>query len=535
VLLAAAGLHATTTSAATAPATPAARPAAATANALAMRAAEALGGLQKIRAVRNITLNGYGQWAYQNGGGRITGDPDAPEKLIAANDLRRVYDLEHDRFQAQERRNNLFPFLLPNGHAYALLTQGLDGDVGFNVNAQGQANRVALLADGDGVHMRRMWMLNNPIALVRTLLDPATRLSAPRMEAGRWVVDATLKQGWKLSVGFQADGLPRFVRWAGPQTNLGEVVYTTVFTGYGDVGNGLMLPFGYRTRENWRDVDYFKLYVDAYQIDSAIPDLAAPAAVRSAPEPASYPRPTITPTPVAKGVWRLSNGTSVIEFKDHLVLFELGMNTRQAQAVIDAAKALAPGKPIRYLIASHNHFDHTAGLRLGMAEGATLIGRPVSGELFREMHDHPNVEFKDALALKPQPFRFRPVTERLRLQDETQTVDIYWGRQNAHMQDVIFAYLPEHKVMIEGDLVTAAYEWQHWPDTFRDVIAHYKLDVERVVPVHGVIPNHPTHIYTHAEAEEVLKGGTERARKNCADLQAKGVYHPGCPIQSKYY
>src|SRR5688572_24891747 len=72
------------------------------------RAAAALGGLERIRAIRNITLAGYAQYAYQFGGGRISGDPAAPDKYLAANELRRVYDLEHGRFQLAERRNMLF-------------------------------------------------------------------------------------------------------------------------------------------------------------------------------------------------------------------------------------------------------------------------------------------------------------------------------------------------------------------------------------------------------------------------------------------
>ena len=83
------------------------------------------------------------------------------------------------------------------------------------------------------------------------------------------------------------------------------------------------MPLGYQTRLDWRNIDFFKLYVDAYEIDTNIPNLAAPAAVRNAPEPPSYAVEPPTSTPVAKGIWRINNGTSVIEFNDHLVLFEL--------------------------------------------------------------------------------------------------------------------------------------------------------------------------------------------------------------------
>src|SRR5688500_4380322 len=82
-------------------------------------AAKALGGMERIKNIKNITLTGYAQYAYQFGGGRITGDPAAPEKYLAANELRRVYDLEHNRFQLAERRNMLFPFLAPFGHSWA--------------------------------------------------------------------------------------------------------------------------------------------------------------------------------------------------------------------------------------------------------------------------------------------------------------------------------------------------------------------------------------------------------------------------------
>jgi hypothetical protein len=95
----------------------------------------------------------------------------------------------------------------------------------------------------------------------------------------------------------------------------------------------LLLPLGYDTHLDWRVIDYLKLYVDSYQIDSSIADLAAPAAVRSAPEPPSDPVSTVTSVPVAKGIWRIDQGgTSVIEFKDHITLFELDAKPAAGQS-----------------------------------------------------------------------------------------------------------------------------------------------------------------------------------------------------------
>jgi glyoxylase-like metal-dependent hydrolase (beta-lactamase superfamily II) len=500
-------------------------------------AARALGGADRIRAVRNITLHGYAQYAYQMGGGRIAGSTDAPEKYLAANDLTRVYDLEHGRFEMRERRNMLFPFLGPFGHSFALNDNILDGDIAYDRDGD-RAQRVPAFSDNplmmDGVHMRRMWMLNHPTALMRALLDPATTLAPPRQVGGVTVIDARLKQGDKLAAAFGANRLPAWIRWSHPQSNLGQANLTTYFSGWSDV-SGLLMPFGLQTRLDWRNVDFFKLYVDAYDVDSTIPDLAAPASVKNSTEPPSYPVQAVTSVPVAKGIWRISNGTTVIEFKDHLALFELGVNARgQAKAVLDYARSLAPGKPITLLIASHNHFDHTAGLRVAVAEGITIIQRRASESLFREMAAHPATDFPDDLAKATRPLKFLAVTDRLRLSDETQTLDIYWGRTNGHMADVLFAYAPGPKVLMEGDMISAAFDWQHWPDTFRDAMAYYKLDVEKISPVHSVVREHPD-VLTYQQADELLKGGTERARQHCADQQAKGNYWPGCPIQSKHY
>src|SRR5262245_12978097 len=63
----------------------------------------------------------------------------------------------------------------------------------------------------------------------------------------------------------------------------------------------------------------------------------------------------------------------IIAMKDHLVIFDAPYGERQSRWVIDAAKAKYPGKPIRYLVLTHHHMDHTGGLRTYVAEGAKMI------------------------------------------------------------------------------------------------------------------------------------------------------------------
>ena len=72
--------------------------------ALIARAADALGGRDRILAIKTLTIEGYGQLAYQNGGGNITSSIDAPQKWIDVNDYVRVIDLEHGRSRVRQRQ-----------------------------------------------------------------------------------------------------------------------------------------------------------------------------------------------------------------------------------------------------------------------------------------------------------------------------------------------------------------------------------------------------------------------------------------------
>jgi glyoxylase-like metal-dependent hydrolase (beta-lactamase superfamily II) len=497
-----------------------------------VEAANALGGLAKVNATRNITLYGYGMSAYGFGGGNITGGPNAPQKYIAENDLRRVYDLENNRFQQLERRNMLFPFAGAGGHDYALQNLVLDGDIAFETRRDGVVIRSPRWTEGfhfqDGVHMRRMWGLNNPVALVRAALKPETQVSNVRTANGETVLDLVLQEGDKLSMGItQSTKLPAWVRWSNPHNNLGEVTFTTYFEGFTPF-SGLLLPLGYKTVLDYRNVEYFKIYVDTYQVDTQIADLRAPDSVRNVND-ARPPEPQIQARQLGKGIWRLTpGGTTVFEFADHLLLYELGGSPARGKAIIDFANTLVPGKRATELVISHTHFDHTSGFRAAVAEGLTVISLPENEGILRDMATWRAPNFPDILERNRQPLKFRPMGEHLRLQDSAMTLDLYWGRTNNHMAHSVFAYAPEQKVMAEGDIATAAFDYQWWPDAYMDAIEHYKLDVETLSPVH-------MDVMKQAEVIELIKGGVQRARERCAAELAKGNYFPGCPVQSLRY
>jgi glyoxylase-like metal-dependent hydrolase (beta-lactamase superfamily II) len=289
----------------------------------------------------------------------------------------------------------------------------------------------------------------------------------------------------------------------------------------------------YVTKTDWRNVEYFKVFVDNYAVDTKIDDLAANLSTHLAPQAdldADLVSP-IRPIKIADGVWYLQffgQATIAFEFADHITLYELHRKP-MAAALIDAARHIAPGKPVTQLIISHAHSDHIAGIRVAVAEGLTVIARRGNEDIIRDMVTHLSPDYPDMLSKHPQPLKFIAVDEHLRLSDSKLTVDVYWDRMTSHMADGLFAYVPSAKAFVEADLATAARTYQYWPDNFEDDIDYYKLDVETLLPVHFGTP------MTKAEAIEFIKGGVQRARERCAQEAAKDEPHIGCPVLSHRY
>ena len=515
----------------------AAPPAGDAAHAALSAAATALGGIDRIRSVRNITLVGYGNYAYQFGGGNVTASVHAAQRYEAANDLRRVFDFEHGRYQQSERRKMSFTFALASLTSNAPVNQILDGDIAYDIGPDGKAARIPRFLPSpwqlDGLHMRRMWMLNDPVALVRAALDPAATLGNLRTEAAAdgpvQVMDLQLREGDRLSFALSSrTHLPYWVRWTAPHNNFGQLSFTTYLQGYVPVA-GLMLPLSYQTITDWRNIDYFDVHVDGYEVDATIPDLAAPESIRAASEPTPALQP-LKVTPIAKGVWYISaadEGVPVFEFDDHLALFDLNRKP-YAKAIIDLARTLVPGKAPTQLITSHQHSDHLDGIRVAVAEGLTIISRRDNERIIRDMVTHPAPDYPDELATHPRALKFIPVDEHLRLADHSMTLDLYWARDNSHMADGLFAYDPDAKVMAEADIATAAHDYQWWPDNYMDNLEYYHLQVDTLLPVH--FPP-----MKQAEVIDFIRYGVQAARARCAAELANGNYHIGCPVLSHRY
>src|SRR5262245_19611555 len=149
---------------------------------------------------------------------------------------------------------------------------------------------------------------------------------------------------------------------------LGDTPVEITYSGYRDF-NGVMFPGQIvRTQGGYPVLD---ITVSSVTKDPAV-DLPVPDQVRSY----TLPPVTVTAEKLAEGVYYIRGGSHhsvAIDQRDHIVVVEGPQDEARATAVIAKLKETIPNKPIKYLVNTHVHFDHSGGVRTYVAERATIV------------------------------------------------------------------------------------------------------------------------------------------------------------------
>jgi len=473
-------------------------------------AAAALGGADRIQAANTVTIEGVGQ----NLNLGQNQSPDATQPILAVSGFKRSVDFAANRSRLEQTRTANVGNTVP-----ARQIVGLDGDVAYNVSPTGAATRASAAAAKD----RKAELLHHPVGALRAALAQGASIANPRKDGGNDVVDVTTADGQKftLSVDTQARTPTKVTtvtdNVGGP---LGDMVVETSFANYTESG-GLKLPTRITTRNDKYTVA--DIQVSRNTVNGEAGDLAAPADVTSAAVPPAAAPPTVTAEEVGKGLWYLagqSHHSVLAEFADHLVLIETPQNETRSAAVIAKAKELRPGKPIKYVINTHHHFDHSGGIRTAFAEGATVITHEGNKAFFEAVANRPHSLTPDGQSRSPKPPVIEGVTDKRVLQDSTRTLEIHHVAGNVHSDTMLMVYFPAERLIVEADVYnppappaaapvvqTAAPAAATPPPVFPFVanfvenVHRLGLKVDRIMPIHG-------RIVPFAEAEAAAKTAT---------------------------
>jgi glyoxylase-like metal-dependent hydrolase (beta-lactamase superfamily II) len=260
----------------------------------------------------------------------------------------------------------------------------------------------------------------------------------------------------------------------------GDAAVTTDYSDYRAVG-ALRLPF--RTDQDGPGPERWRSTVTHVELDVPLADsLFVP------PQGLALSINTPPITKLADGVYALPAGVA-IEFDSFVLVFEAYGDNRRSEANIARIRSAIPSKPIRYVVSSHYHEDHLGGVREYAALGATFITtRDVVARLEGNLHSRH--------AMRPDSFSIRPrrpdieIVDTARIiEDRTRRLELYQIGPTAHVDRILIGYLPKERILIEGDLldIPGGKPSVGGEDTeqFADKIRALRLDVARIVPIHG--------------------------------------------------
>jgi glyoxylase-like metal-dependent hydrolase (beta-lactamase superfamily II) len=429
--------------------------------------------LKTLRYTASGTGGVFGQ-AYQPG--------MAWPKLNVSN-LMRLHDYDSASFRQDQaisraERNG--------GGGIPLLGQGEQRTVGMlqgsiSWNMIGPAPVAAPVAADQRIH--DLW--TSPHGVLKAALKNQATASQRSVDGKNYTAMSFTEPGRFMATAFvSAQGLVDRVESSLPHPVMGDTPVVTEYLDYKDFG-GVKFPARIRQTQGVHPV--FDVQVSEVQVNQAS-GIVTPELVRTPTERAVAEK-------AAEGVWFIGGGSHnsvAIEMKDHIILVESPLYDGRASVVLAEVKRVIPGKPIRYVVSSHHHFDHSGGLRAAIAEGATVVASANAVAYYQRTFANANRISPDVMAKSGRSAKIEAVDGKRMLTDGARTVEIHQITDNIHAQGFLMVYLPAEKLLVQADAYTPSAPNTPPPATPNDNhvnlignIESLKLGVERILPLHG--------------------------------------------------
>jgi glyoxylase-like metal-dependent hydrolase (beta-lactamase superfamily II) len=379
----------------------------------------------------------------------------------------------------------------------------VSGNYAWGLSPQGQLN-----AQPGAAESRQFMIWTSPHGFIKAAAQAGNATVEDRYY-GRQnrtvkVVGFTTMGKYRVTGEFNNDNLlERVITWI-PDPVMGDMMVEIRYSDYRDVGSGAKFPFHIHGHQgdhpllpgghNWLDLR-------VSDAKANVPDAAVPVPdnVRNAPAP----QMRVAAQKLGDGVWLMGGGphnSVAVEFKDFVAVVEAPLGEARSNAVIAEIKKTIPNKPIRYVVNTHHHFDHLGGVRTYAAQGATIVTDDRNKDFYQKVVLAPQPRTLEPDRLSQSPFAptgpgpnmLQTFTDEYTISDGQRSLVLYHVENLNHDDDMLVAYLPQDKILVNADLWSPPPAGAAPPANVNaNAIALYKnvkrlkLDVAQHVPIHG--------------------------------------------------
>ncbi len=449
------------------------------------RALDAMGGADALGNVKTLSIKGTSrQWEPEQ-------SVNAGGEMRFANES--TFEALGDVASRSARIDWVKNFVYPSTRTFKfgeIITPAAGYVAGIDANARNKQN---LESNPPGHAMsslrlattQREFRRASPLLLLEMRRNPDLLSGSPDIAVGAVsypAVNYKAAGDQTFTVMFDPQtGLPARIRTLDNDNVYGDSTYDLVLSDWRTFG-GIKVAASRQYQINGKTIQEFKITDAAFNVPVSADSFAIPAAAKAAaakPATASVPyqwviRRQIIGTyldsenltfdsrttssmrlnELAPGVQHTAGGGAnslIVEMRDHLIVFDAPVNDWFSNWVIKAAKEKYPGKPIKYLVLTHHHMDHTGGMRAYAAEGAAIVVGPGNGAHFRKYLAAPFTLNPDLASRDLSRTQVMEVADKQVFSDGKRDVAVF-GIENPHANGMMIGYVSDARIGFVTDL-----------------------------------------------------------------------------------
>lgn len=200
--------------------------------------------------------------------------------------------------------------------------------------------------------------------------------------------------------------------------------------------------------------------------------------------------PKLSAKALAKDIYLIENvdgdrNVMFVNMGTYIVLTEAPLSSATSRSILEVIHTTLPRIPVKYVHLSHFHNDHIAGIAEMIKEGATIICTenmklPVMTMLSNT----------DQNLYKTGKIDFLLFNHKKELQNGQRKLE-FFEIPNSHAKGMSFLYLPQEKIIYQGDLLSLPADSYLTPaitvtKEFADFIHRKKINVTQIIGHHGL-------------------------------------------------